>query len=51
MGGRRLQFVISVPRGMRVADINHIDHVKVDVIENYRKIDSLSLAEARQKYG
>lgn len=51
MGGKRLQFVISVPPGMRVGDINHIDHIKVEVIENYRCIDRLTLADAKKKYG
>jgi len=51
MGGKRLQFIISVPPGMRVADINHIDHIKVEVIENYRCIDRLTLADAKKKYG
>ena len=51
MGGRRLQFIISVPPGVRVGDINHIDHVQVDVIENRRRIDRLTLAQAKEKYG
>jgi hypothetical protein len=51
MGGRRLQFIISVPKGMRVADINHIDHIQVDVIEDRKRIDRLTYAQAKEKYG
>jgi hypothetical protein len=49
--GKRLQFIIYVPKGMRVADINHIDHIQVDVIEDRIRIDRLTLENARKKYG
>lgn len=49
--GRRIQFVISVPPGMRVADINEIGHVQVDVLENHRRIDRLTYEQAKEKYG
>jgi hypothetical protein len=51
MGGKRLQFIIYVPRGMRVADINHIEHIHVDVLEDHKRIDRLTLEGARRKYG
>ena len=49
--GKRLQFIIYVPKGMRVADINHIEHVRVDVIEDRTRIDRLTLEQAQKKYG
>jgi hypothetical protein len=51
MRGRRLQFIIYVPKGMRVADINHIDNIQVKVLEDYRVIDKLTLLNAKRKYG
>jgi hypothetical protein len=51
MGGKRLQFIIYVPKGMRVADINHIEQIQVDVLEDHRRIDRLTLENAKRKYG
>jgi hypothetical protein len=49
--GRRLQFIVYVPKGMRVSDINHIDNIQVDVLEDHIRIDRLTLENARKKYG
>jgi hypothetical protein len=52
MGCRRLQFVIYVPKGVRVSDINHLEEkIQVDVLEDHERIDRLSLENARKKYG
>jgi hypothetical protein len=52
MGGRRLQFVIYVPKGMKVTDINTIeDHIRVGVLEGHESIEWLSLERAKKKYG
>jgi len=51
MTGKRLQFIIYVPKGMRVSDINKIDHIQVNVLEDHQIIDKLTLENARKKYG
>jgi hypothetical protein len=51
MTGKRLQFIIYVPKGMRVSDINKIDDIRVNVLEDRRVIDRLNLQNARRKYG
>ena len=49
--GRRLQFIIYVPKGMRVADIDQIEKLPINVWEDQRIIDQLSYSEAKRKYG
>jgi|WetSurMetagenome_2_1015567.scaffolds.fasta_scaffold709830_2 hypothetical protein len=52
MGARRLQFVIYVPKGVRVSDINTIeDHIQIDVLEDHDRIDRLPFKSAKKKYG
>lgn len=50
--GRRVQFIVHVPKGMRVNDVNKIDNrIIIDVREGIRRIDRLDLATAKKKYG
>lgn len=50
MGGRRLQFIISVPRGVRVSEIEKINELPVHVLEDHKLIDKLPYAQAKIKY-
>ena len=52
MGGRRLQFIISVPKGIKITDINSVeDKIKIGVIEEHESIKWLTLENAKKKYG
>ncbi len=49
---RRVQFILHIPKGMKVYDINRIDErIVVDVREGITRIDRLNLATAKKKYG
>jgi len=37
-GRKKITIHYFRPPGVRVGDINHIDHVQVDVIENRRRL-------------